>query len=200
MTEELPSGEEAKQNPAQVALKLYDILEPLPPEVRNRAITAVRALLGEPEQAAPQKTSPNGMENLGDSSSEFSDLKIGPRAMKWIQKHSLTRKILDEVFHLADADTVVTASRVLGNSKREMTQNCYLLLGACGLIKSESSNIDDSEAIALCKRFAAYDKNNHPTFRKEMGNKMTGDKSQLTLTAPGEIAAAEMMIKAMSNG
>ena len=123
----------------------------------------------------------------------FEDLKLGPKAVKWTQKHGITRAMLDEVFHLTDSQVDIIASGVPGASRREMTVNCYLLSGLRGLLKDDVPSFDDGEAIEVCKRMAAYDKNNHTTNRQAVGNKMSGSKPKFTLTGPGETAAAELV-------
>jgi hypothetical protein len=74
-----------------------------------------------------------------------------------------------------------------------MAINRYVLSGLRGLFKSDVPSLDDNEAIAVCKRMAAYDKNNHTANRQLVGNKMSGKKPTFTLTGPGEAAAAELV-------
>lgn len=180
----------SSKNPAELALELYNILLPHPSDVRQRAIQSAMASLG--ENVAPQLqgvgTSLRALAGAGD----FADLKLGPKALKWVQKHGITRAMLDEIFHVT-GDWGVTASSVPGSSKREMTVNCYLLSGLRGLLKDDVASVHESEAIAICKRLVAYDKNNHTTNRNSMGNKMSGAKPTFTLTGPGETAAAELV-------
>ncbi|MDY6948272.1 MAG: hypothetical protein SXG53_21400, partial [Pseudomonadota bacterium] len=76
---------------------------------------------------------------------------------------------------------------------KEMAVNCYLLCGIKGLLREDIPSLDDSDAIAVCKRLAAYDKNNHTTNRQSAGNKMSGNRPTFTLTGPGESAAAELI-------
>jgi hypothetical protein len=123
----------------------------------------------------------------------FDDLTLGPKASKWIQRHAITREMLDEVFHLTGDGIEIIASSIPGTSKREMTVNCYLLCGTRGLLKDDVPSIDESEAISVCKRLTAYDKNNHTTNRSGVGNKMSGNRPTFTLTGPGEAAAADLI-------
>ena len=127
------------------------------------------------------------------SSDEFQDLRLGPKALKWLSRNGISRSVLDEVFHVAEGGVSISADSVPGMSKREKTINCYLLAGARRLLESDIATFDDSEAIAECKRLAAYDKNNHTTYRMAIGNKMTGKRPSFTLTGPGEAAAAELI-------
>ncbi len=130
---------------------------------------------------------------------EFADLELGPKALKWIQKHGITRSMLEEVFHLTSGDVAITASAVPGASKREMTISCYLLCGVRGLLKNDVPSLDEGEAVAVCKRLTAYDRNNHTTNRLAVGNRMSGAKPTFTLTGPGETAAADLL-KRMAPG
>jgi hypothetical protein len=178
------------KNAAQVALEIYNILEPLPAEVRTRAIHAALASLGE---SAPLPATKSLSLNEPHEFSDTSEMPLGAKARKWCQRNNLGAKHLEEIFHFTGETVEIIASAVPGSSKKEMTVNCYLLEGVRGLLKNDEPKISDGEVILLCKRLAAYDKNNHPTFRKSVGNRMTGDKANLFLTGPGENAAADLI-------
>jgi hypothetical protein len=195
MTDAAETGTGVTKNPAELTLEVYNLLLPYP-ELRLKVTQSAFVLFGESFQ--PQQTSNAPSIQAFGELGEFADISLGPKAAKWVQKHGISRAQLDEVFHLADGSFEVTASSVSGSSKREMTENCYLLLGLRGLLKTDISTLDDSEAIALCKRLTAYDKNNHTALRKSIGNKMTGTKPNFTLTGPGEIAAAELIKQMVS--
>jgi|SRR5580704_5352068 hypothetical protein len=183
---------QAEKSPAELALELYNLLSSHPSDTRKKAMQAAMTLLG--ETPVPQQ----GGARAGQTSENFGDLKIGPKALKWIEKHGITRVMLEEVFHVTGGDMDIIAGSVPGSSKREMTINCYLLTGARGLLKTDSPCIDDSDAIGACKRLTAYDKNNHTANRLAMGNRMNGTRPTFTLTGPGETAAGDL-IKRMGN-
>lgn len=183
-------------NAAELALELFKLLSPYSPELRQRAVQAALAALGEPSGAQAQV--PSGLAAAGLE--DFGDLKLGPKALKWLQKNRISRAMLDEVFHVGDGHVEVTASSVPGISKREMTLACYLLAGVRGLLEVDTPTLEEKETVALCKRLTAYDKNNHPTHRSAVGNRMTGAKPTFTLTGPGENAAAELVKQIASNG
>ena len=185
-------------SPAELALQLYNLLVPHSADIRNKAIQAAVTLLGDGGSPSPVALSSQSLPGTG-AVGEFADLRLGPRALKWIQKYGITRAILDEVFHLESGDVDVIASTIPGTSKREMTINCYLLCGVRGLLKGDIPSLDEAEAIAVCKRLTAYDRNNHTTNRQAVGNRMSGTKPAFTLTGPGETAAAELL-KRMSTG
>jgi hypothetical protein len=159
-------------------------------EVR-KAFNAYLALRGEPPQTSDSIALPQAAST--GTTGEYSDTKIGPKALKWIQKNSIDRTRLEEVFHLNGENIEVTASEVPGNGKKEMTVNSYLLSGLRGLLQFDEPRLNESETLDLCKRLTSYDKNNHTTWRKAVGNKMTGTKPDFLLTGPGEKAAAELI-------
>jgi hypothetical protein len=178
------------KSPAELALEIYNILFPHSSDVRVRAVQSALASLGEGMSSLRPGAVPlMPSQDAGD----LSDLKLGPKALRWAHKHGITRAMLDEVFHLSDGQVDITASSVPGTSKREMTVNCYLLSGLRGLLKDDAPSFDDGDAIALCKRLTAYDKNNHTSHRQAVGNRMTGAKPTFTLTGPGETAAADLV-------
>jgi hypothetical protein len=185
------AGTELK-SPAELALEIYNLLSPYTSESRQRAMQAAMTLLGE-SGGQPQLISaaPQGAD-------AFADLKLGPKALKWANKHGVTRAMLEEVFHLTGGEMDIIAGSVPGSSKREMTVNCYLLTGVRGLLKTDVPSLEEGDAIRVCKRLTAYDKNNHTSNRASVGNRMSGSKPSFTLTGPGETAAADL-IKRMSS-
>ncbi len=181
---------------AQLTLDIMKITEGYPDESLTRAFQAVLMLRGLP--SSPMNADrPSQVTNV--QVGEFADTKIGPKALKWIQKNEITRAQLEELFHLTGDTVEVTASEIPGASKRDMTINCYLLMGVRGLLQFDEPKLDESETLDLCKRLTAYDKNNHTTFRKNVGNRMTGAKPDFVLTGPGERAGAEL-VKLMTGG
>jgi len=190
-TDTSPAPDVTSQNPAELALQIYKLLAPHPSEIRVRAIQSVLASLGE-TAVLPGQGAMKGAAGVAQTIGEFGELSLGPRALRWAQKYSITRAMLEEVFLLGDR-IEISASSVPGASKREMTVNCYLLVGLKSLLKSDAPSIDDGDAIAECKRMAAYDKNNHTTNRQSVGSKMSGNRPNFLLTGPGETAAAELV-------
>lgn len=180
------------KNPAELALEIYRLLSPHPSETRLRAVQSAMTSLG--ETAVPPKES--GVKGTIGSTliaGDFEELHLGPRAAKWAQKNSITRAMLEEVFHFLNDHVEISASSVPGGSRREMTVNCYLLTGLRSLLADDVPTFDDSAAIYECKRTAAYDKNNHTANRQSIGNRMSGTRPKFTLTGPGETAAAELV-------
>jgi hypothetical protein len=187
-----PIDDASSKNPAELALEIYNLLYPHPSEMRLRAIQSAMTSLG--ENVAPPKLGAAKGSGAAQLAGDFEDLTLGPRATKWAQKHSISRAMLEEVFHFLDDGRIeISASSIPGASRREMTVNCYLLSGLRGLLKDDVPSFEDGDAIAECKRTAAYDKNNHTSNRQSVGNKMTGTRPNFTLTGPGEIAAAELV-------
>ena len=181
------------KSPAELSLEIYNILVPFESDVRQRVIQSALTLLGETAFTPVGRSTA-----LQSAVTGFDDVRVGPKAMKWVQKHAVSREMLDEIYHFTDGDVDIIASSVPGASKREMTVNCYLLSGIRGLLKGDVPSLDETETIAVCRRLTAYDKNNHTANRQSVGNKVSGIKPTFTLTGPGETAAAEL-IKQMTS-
>jgi hypothetical protein len=196
---QLPSNTVALKSPAELALELYNLLVPHSADVRQKAMQAATTLLGDAAMPLTHEAGGSRARALTVGAGEFADLGLGPKALKWIQKHRITRPMLEEVFHLTSGDVDIIASTVPGTSKREMTISCYLLSGVRGLLKSDVPSLDEGDAVAVCKRLTAYDRNNHTTNRLAVGNRMSGAKPTFTLTGPGETAAADLL-KRMATG
>ena len=187
-----PTGDSPSKSPAELALEIYNLLSPHSSDTRRRAIQSAMTALGESE-VLPKESAAKGYGSAAQIDADFEDLNFGPKALKWVQKHGITRAMLDEVFYLSDSKIDISASSVPGASKREKTVNTYLLAGLRGLLKDDVSSFDDGYAISECRRMAAYDKNNHTANRQSMGNKMSGSRPNFTLTGPGETVAAELL-------
>ncbi|MDP8997485.1 MAG: hypothetical protein M3O03_10870 [Pseudomonadota bacterium] len=177
---------------AQLTMEIVKLAEGYSNETLKRSFQAVLMLRGE-TQGFAEPNKPVGGQNFNALGGDFGDTKIGPKAQKWIQKNGISRAQLEEIFHLTGDAIEITASEVPGNAKKEMTANCYLLMGVRGLLQFDEPRLNESDAIDLCKRLTAYDKNNHTTLRKNVGNKMTGTKPDFLLTGPGETAAATLI-------
>ena len=182
----------ASKNPAELALEIYKLLFPHSSETRLRAIQSAMTSLGE-GAALPKQGAVKGAGTTAQEDGDFDDLNLGPKAMKWAQKHGISRAMLEDVFLFLDGRVEISASNVPGASRREMTVNCYLLCGLRALLKDDVPSFDDGDAIAVCKRTAAYDKNNHTANRQSVGNKMSGARPHFTLTGPGETAAGDLV-------
>lgn len=197
-TSEPTRGESSPAStPAHVVVALYGLLFPLQPDDRTRAIDATMLLFGErrPSTAGVSaQSAATTNQEVARVSGEFEELNLGPKARKWIDRHKVQRSLLEEVFHFADGQVEITASLVPGASKRDKTTNAYLLEGIRNLLAHDVATFQDTDAIAVCKRLDAYDKNNHSVNRNSIGNKVAGSKGTgFTLTGPGEIAAAEVI-------
>lgn len=185
-----PGGEAALKNPAELALEIYKLLFPHPSETRLRAVQSAMTSLGE-NAVLPKDGGAKG--SIAAGNADLEEFNLGPRAMKWAQKNGINRTILEEVFNFVNGQVEISASSVPGASKREMTANCYLLSGLRSLLKDDIPAFLDGDAIAECKRMAAYDKNNHTSNRQSVGNRMSGTRPSFALTGPGETAAAELL-------
>jgi hypothetical protein len=182
------SANEPSKSPAELALQIYNILVTSDSEVRQRVMQSAMTLLGEARLSSPANATPT-LEGDGG----LGDLKIGPKAMRWIQRNAFTRGALEEIYHLENDGMDIIAGSIPGASKREKTINCYLLSGIRGLLRSDLPTLDEAETIAVCKRLTAYDRNNHTANRAAVGNRINGKRPTFTLTGPGETAAAELI-------
>jgi hypothetical protein len=180
----------------EIAASVFNLLEPLAKEDRQRVVKAVYALLGE---------SPSGL-GVGDEKGKTQidvvddQSQFGPKARQWLLKHQLPREKLEKAFYFQDGKVDIHLNTMVGGSKKEQTINCYLLLGAKAFLESDNSQFSDSDAIALCKHVQAYDKNNHTTNRSSLGNMVTGSRQEgFALTGPGLKAAAELLLSISSD-
>jgi hypothetical protein len=184
----------SKINITETTGSVFSLLEHLSSEDRKRVINAVFALLGDSLPASATVAAPD--KRSVASPSLGIEGAFGPKARQWLTNHRLTREKLDKVFYFQGEKVDVHLNTVPGAGKKEQTINCYLLVGAKAYLESDNATISDGDAIALCKHTQAYDKNNHATNRKALGNFVTGSRQDgLTLTGPGLKAAAELLVR-----
>lgn len=175
----------------EVTGALFSLLEPLSTEDRKRVVNAVFTLLGD---SIPGNV-PGAPDRTKDTPATDAET-FGPKARQWLSQHRLTLDKLNRVFYFQDGKVDIHLNTVAGTGKKEQTIHCYLLVGVKAYLESDSPTFSDSDAIALCKHTQAYDKNNHTTNRKALGNNVTGSRQDgFSLTGPGLKAAAGLLLR-----
>lgn len=181
------------KNITEVTGEVFELLTPLSSEDRKRVVNAAFILLGESASASdlstPDKTKVTTVAGLGNEG-------FGPKARQWLTQHRLTPEKLDRVFYFQNGKVDIHLNTVAGAGRKEQTINCYLLVGTKAFLESDTPAFLDGDAITLCKHTLAYDKNNHTTNRKALGNYVTGSRQDgFSLTGPGLKAAAELLLR-----
>ncbi len=175
----------------KTAAELFKLLSPLSAEDRQKVVRGALAMLGEPTVVA----APYGGDSPGDEPSDLSDL--GPRALRWLKKFSISPEQLEHVFHFDGGTVDLLDIEVPGNSKKSKTINSYLLVGAKQFLATDDPKFDDKSAMKYCKRVGCHDTANHALNRAALGNKVTGNKSSsFSLSTPGLKAAADVIKQA----
>jgi hypothetical protein len=176
-------------NPSvEAALKLVQLLAPLNPEERDRAIAAAKILLGHPTSATHAPASPPAPGVTLDSGS------VSPKASAWMKKYSITQDQIDQVFAVDGGTIEVIASSMPGSSMRQKTVEAYVICGLKSFLQSGDPSFTDKEAREVCMRVGCYDTPNHSNYMKALGNLAAGSKeSGWKLSNPGISKAAEIV-------
>jgi hypothetical protein len=178
-------------NLIEVTSRLYELLHPLEPDERARALAAVRALLGDPP-----------VSDRGEAKSDErapGERGYGPQAARWMDQNAVSPEQVENVLHVDNGVVEIIASGIPGAGKKEQTLNCYLLVGLRELFRAGAPKFSETDAVALCQHMGCHDKSNHSVIRKGFGNSVAGNKdSGYLLPAPGLKAAAEL-VKTLSN-
>jgi len=171
-----------------VSTKLYELLEPLDPPLRKRAIKAALTMLGdddgdvEPTKKAEQKS----------DDSDNSDLPA--KARSWMKTHKVSQDQLDLMFHVENGVADVIAADAPGKNGKEKTINCYILAGVAALLQSGEPKFDDKAGRAVAEKLGCYSSGNHATYMKDRGNVLSGSKDGgWSLTGPGLKAGADLV-------
>lgn len=177
----------AELKPAEITMKVVDLLSPLASEDRQRVVRAAMVLLG--EGTAPENKSDRAA-NSGDE--EITSLP--QKAQIWMKQNAISLEQLQYVFHLDGENAAVIAPDIPGANKKEKTLNAYVLAGVSKLLSMGEPIFDDKSARALCVSSGCFDMSNHAAIMKDKGNAFTGSKeSGWTLTAPGLKQAADLV-------
>jgi len=183
----------AKTDASTVFTKLYELLEPLEPAVRKRAVKAAFALLGDEEADLEPE---NAKKKDDDGADDGSGL---PRRVKtWMRSHSVSEDQLHQVFHIEKGKVELIAAESPGKNGKKRTINAYILTGLTQLLQSGEPKFDDKAARAVCKSLGCLDEGNHAYNLRGKGNMIGGSKDAgWTLTGPGLKSGAEL-VKSMA--
>jgi hypothetical protein len=170
-------------------LKLVQLLDPLSPSDRQRAISAAMILLGEP--AASQVGVHKG---VASHESQLPSDGIHPKAAQWMSTNGIARAQLEHVFSIETNSIDVIAAKLPGKSKRQQTVNAYLLCGLKFFLGTADTAFVDKDAREICSKIGCYDSANHSNYMKAFGNLITGTKeSGWKITNPGLVQAAKVV-------
>jgi len=164
--------------------KLVQLLTPLTPEGRQRAIASALMVFGE---SLPTPVRQKDKEPDVDSDSPAAAGEgICQKAAAWMKKNALSRERLEHVFSI-DRDSIdVIASNMPQKTVSKQVVQAYVICGVAAFLKAGELAFTDKEARTLCEKVGAYDQANHATYTKKFGNLITGSKdSGWKLTNPG---------------
>jgi hypothetical protein len=193
--DEIANPQTTEENNTETAalLAIVAALRPLAVDVRSRLVDAALTFLG----GGPRSDSTKHQEirkRLPESEDSESAYELPKRALIWLSQASLSVQELDSIFHRSPLGVEFIAHSVPGKSKKDQVRSCYVLAGVQGLLKSGEARFADDDARAICRDLGCYDKANHATYVKALGNLVIGSKStSYELTQPGLRAAAEIM-------
>jgi hypothetical protein len=166
--------------------KLVQLLTPLTPEGRQRAIASAMMVFGETPSFKKTKEDDNDATTAGEG--------ICPKAAVWMKKNVITREQLEHVFSI-DKDAIdIIAAKMPGKGKAKQTVEVYVLCGVAIFLKTGEMSFTDECARKLCEKVGACDKTNHAANIKKFGNLITGSKdSGWKITNPGLLAGSKII-------
>jgi|ERR1700739_3025192 len=171
---------------ADIAHKIYGLLEPLNSDERRKIINASLTLLG--EATAGERAVGGGDSRVStDGGKPDQNIEgIHPKAVHWMKQNGVTQAQLEEVFDITSEGMPVIISQAPGKNSKVQTHNAYVLQGISRLLATGDSTFDDKTARNLCGGLGCYNKGNHAVYMDEIGNQLTGSKDKgWKLTAPG---------------
>lgn len=170
--------------------ELYKILEPLEPEIRDRAVKAVLVMLGGNLKVATQEENSrlDVFDEHGDGQS------MAPKVKLWMRNHNIMREQVDQVFHLDSGVWEVLRAEAPGKNGKEQTINAYVLTGIAAFLQTGETKFDDKTAREVCKAMGCFSESNHAYYLKGRGNVLGGTKDAgWMLTGPGLKLGADLI-------
>jgi len=174
---------------ADAVPKLVQILTPLSPDERQRAISAVMSLFGQPISSLG--------ESRKDSATDETPTTVDGihgKASGWMRKTGVTQAQLEHVFSIEPDAIDVIAAKLPGKSKRQQTVQAYLVCGLKSFLRIGDATFADKDAREICTKVGCYDSANHSNYLKAFGNLIGGTKDAgWRLSNPGLAEAAKVV-------
>jgi hypothetical protein len=170
-----------------VTTNIYNLLQPLKSDERQRVLKAALMMLGD-DTAAAGAGSSSSKEQAHDG-----NLNLPAKAKAWMKKYEINAEQLGHVFHL-DGNHEVIASEAPGGNSKLQTINSYVLTGILSLISTGEASFDDKTARKVCKSLGCFNEGNHSAYMRNKGNVLGGSKEAgWTLTGPGLKTGADLV-------
>jgi hypothetical protein len=182
----------AKPNIADIASKMFHLLDPLTSEDRQRAMNGALAMLGEaPGQSAPTPVAVSGVAAAAPGPNVIG---LSPKGGAWMKQNGLTLDQVERVFDISNQGVDLMAAEAPGRNRKEQTRNTYVLVGLSRMLASGDANFADKDARKACEDLGCYDPANHAAYMNDRGNLLTGSKSTgWKLTSPGLKFGADLV-------
>jgi biotin operon repressor len=113
-----------------------------------------------------------------------------------MQQNGISTEELDQVFQFkADGFEI---HNVPGTSKKEKTQNAYVLTGLGTFLTKNDRTFTDAMARDFCKTIGCFDPPNHAKYLKEKGSEFSGDKSRGYLLSNVGVKRGAMIVRELA--
>lgn len=181
--------------------KLLAVLEPLPPEARERVVTWVGEKLGVSRQAKPSAGSnqPVSSADMG-LTAPLEHGALPARASLWMKQNGISAEELENVFHLVGGEAALILAEIPGKTTKDKVLNVYVLAGVSQLLVSGEPTFTDKFARDMCDAAGCLDTTNHAKYLAAKGNEFSGSKDRgWMLTAPGLKRAANILKEVASS-
>jgi len=176
----------AKKSITTITTQLHDLLKPLDPSERIRAVKATLMLLGDDASELRGDSGGSGDE---ERKSQGGTKRSG-KAGQWMKANGVTE---DQLGHVFDGSEVIAAAAP-GKNAKEQTINAYVLTGIAALLENGEATFDDKTGRAICKHLGCLNETNHAAYMKKKGNLLSGSKGGgWRLTAPGMKKGADLV-------
>lgn len=178
-----------------VLTTIINVLKPLTSEERQRTVGAAMLFLGETALSKHKAPASDTQRDSGDDEGDYP-----PQVTKWMKQNGISAEELDRVYHFNE-DGTFDLLHAPGRSKKEQTQNTYVLTGLGKYLTTNQRTFDDATARDFCEKIGCIDPKNHATNVKDNSAEYSGDKGKgYSLTNVGIKRGAALVKEVASAG
>src|SRR5215469_15947867 len=161
---------------ADIAHKIYGLLEPLNSDDRRKIINAALTLLGEHPVGSQSGGAGGSGRGADGRNADQKGEGVHAKGAHWMKQNGVTKEQLEEVFDITSEDMPVIISQAPGKNTKAQTHNTYVLQGISRLLATGDSTFDDKAARKLCDSLGCFNLANHSLYMGKIGNVLTGSK------------------------
>lgn len=176
------------------AIEVYRKVAP-PPEIGETTFNYILASFTSGAEISAAGLAPKMAGLVQSQEPEDAELKgVGEKAKHWLRRADVSAAQIEQLFYYDGESFTYIENDVPGASKKEKTQNAYILAGVLAYLNTDAPHFEDESARQICVRCSCLSPSNHSSYIKDIGKHTAGSKKKgWNLTGPGEARAIALI-------